>query len=82
MLTNPNTKFRKNKKNPQISNYMEIRPVGSELFRGGGQAGGQTDKNDEANSRFSQFRKSALKRLFPRPNYYYVLFIAMKLKGE
>jgi hypothetical protein len=42
-------------KNTQISNFMKIPPVGSELFR----ADGQTDKHEEANSRFSQFCESA-----------------------
>jgi len=35
----------------QISYFMEIRPVGAELFH----TGGRTDSHDEANSRFSQF---------------------------
>ena len=34
---------------------MEIRPVGAELFR----ADGRADRHDEADSRFSQFFKSA-----------------------
>jgi len=38
-------------KNPQISNLMKIRPVGTELLH----ADGQTVRHDEANSRFSQF---------------------------
>jgi hypothetical protein len=41
--------------NPQISNFMKIRTVGVTLFH----AGGQTDKHDEANSRFSQFSERA-----------------------
>jgi hypothetical protein len=41
-------------KTTQISNFMKIRPVGAE-FR----AGGQTDRHDEANSRFSQFCERA-----------------------
>ena len=39
------------KKNLEISNFMQIRPVGAELFR----ADRQTDRHDKANSRFSQF---------------------------
>jgi hypothetical protein len=39
------------KKNTQISNFMKIRPVGTELFH----ADGRTYRHDEANSRFSQF---------------------------
>jgi len=42
-------------KNPQISNLMKIRPVGAVLFP----AGGQTDRHNEANSRFSQFCEHA-----------------------
>jgi hypothetical protein len=38
-------------KNVQISNFMEIRPVGAELFH----ADGRTDRHDEADIRFSQF---------------------------
>jgi hypothetical protein len=41
------------RKNPQISYFMNIRPVGAELFH----TDGQTD--DEANSRFSQFCERA-----------------------
>jgi hypothetical protein len=46
--------FRK-KKNPQISNFIEIRPVVAELFH----ADGQTDRHDEDNSRSSQLCESA-----------------------
>jgi len=35
----------------QISNFVKIRPMGAELFY----ADGQTDRPDEADSRFSQF---------------------------
>ena len=42
-------------KNPQISNFMEICPVGAELFY----ADGRTDRQDEANSRFSQLYERA-----------------------
>jgi hypothetical protein len=38
-----------------ISNFMEIRPVGAELFH----ADGQTDGHDAANSLFSQFCQHA-----------------------
>jgi len=37
--------------NPQISNFMKIRPVRAELFH--------ADGHDEGNSRFSQFCKRA-----------------------
>jgi hypothetical protein len=41
----------KNKKTKtQVSNLMQIRPEGAQLFR----ADGRTDRHDEANSRFSQ----------------------------
>jgi hypothetical protein len=39
------------RKNTYISNFMEIRPVGAELFH--------ADKHDEANSRFSQLCERA-----------------------
>ena len=42
-------------KNLQISNFMKIRPVGAELFH----AERQSDGQDEANSRFSQFCERA-----------------------
>jgi len=38
-----------------ISNFTKIRPAGAELLH----ADGQTDKHDEANSRFSQFCERA-----------------------
>ena len=37
---------------------MKIRPVAAELFH----AGGNTDRHDEANSRFTQFCERALKK--------------------
>ena len=42
-------------KNPQISNFMKIRPVGAELFHTYGWMDGWTDRHDEANNHFSQF---------------------------
>jgi hypothetical protein len=39
---------------------MKIRPVGVKLFH----ADGQTDRYDEANSRFSQFEEGALNYAF------------------
>ena len=36
-------------KNPQMSNFMKIHPVGAELFH----VGGRTDRNYKANSHFS-----------------------------
>jgi hypothetical protein len=41
--------------NIQITDFMKIRPVGAELFH----AGGETDRHDEADSRFSQFCERA-----------------------
>jgi hypothetical protein len=46
-------------KNTQISNFMEIRQVGAELFHAEGETAARTEKHDEANSRFSQFSESA-----------------------
>ena len=40
---------------------MKIRPVEAELFHADRLADGQTDRHDEANSRFSQFRETRLK---------------------
>ena len=42
-------------KNTQISNFMKIRLVGAALFH----VDRWTDRQDEANSRFSQFRERA-----------------------
>jgi len=47
------------RKTPQISNFMNIRPVEAELFF----SDGQTDGRDEANSRFSQLRERSQKVL-------------------
>ena len=41
------------RKNPQIPNFMKIRPVGADLFH--------EDRHDEANSRFSQILRTRLK---------------------
>jgi len=38
---------------------MDIRPVGAELFHADKQKYRRTDRNDEANSRFSQLREGA-----------------------
>ena len=38
-------------KNFQITNFVVLHPVGTELFH----AGGRTDRHDESNRRFSQF---------------------------
>jgi hypothetical protein len=43
-------------KNPETSTFMKIRLVGAELFH----ADGQTDRHDEANSRFSQILRTRL----------------------
>jgi len=45
-------------KNSPVSNFMNIGPVGDQLD-------GQTDKHDEANSRFSQFYESFQKITAP-----------------
>ena len=39
--------------------FMNIRALGEELFHEEGQTDGQTDRYDEANSRFSQFCERA-----------------------
>jgi hypothetical protein len=41
--------------NTEITNLITVRPVGAELFY----AGGRTDRNDEANIRFTQFCERA-----------------------
>jgi len=42
-------------KNTEVSNFIKIRPVGSELFH----ACGRTDIHDEANSHFYNFAKAS-----------------------
>jgi hypothetical protein len=46
-------------KNTQISSLIKIRPVGAELFHADGWT--DTDRLDEASSRFSQFLERAYK---------------------
>ena len=48
-------------KNPQISNFMKIRPVGDELL----QANGQTGRLVKANSRFPQATDDGIIRRVP-----------------
>jgi hypothetical protein len=43
----------------KISNYMKIYPVGAELFHADRGTHGLKDRNDEANSRVSQFCERA-----------------------
>ena len=50
-------------KNSQISNLMKIYPVGIELFN----ADGRTDRQDESNSRFSQFSKASI---YPKADFF------------
>jgi len=45
--------------NPQISNFMNIHPLGAELFYTHGQTDRQADRHDEANNRSSQFCERA-----------------------
>jgi hypothetical protein len=40
--------------NPQMSNFVKIRPVEAELFHAGGQTDEHTNRRDEANCLFSQ----------------------------
>ena len=51
------TIFGRFSKNVEISNFMKIRPAGAELFH----ADGQTDRYDEANSRFFAVLRTCLK---------------------
>jgi len=46
-------------KNPQITNFMKIRPVGAELFHADRQTGRQTDRLDKAINRISHSGKRA-----------------------
>ena len=46
-------------KNTRISNFMELRPVGTEFFHADEQPPRRAEKHDEANSRFSQFCERA-----------------------
>jgi hypothetical protein len=41
--------------------FRKIHPAGNELFHAGGRTDRQTDRHDEANSRFSQFCERAQK---------------------
>jgi len=50
-------------KHTLISNFMKICPVGVEFFHAGGR---RTDGYDEANSRFTSFFESALKKMVPK----------------
>ena len=43
-------------KNTQISNFINILSVGAQVFM---RTDGETDRHDEADSRFSQFCESA-----------------------
>jgi len=43
----------------QVSNFINIRPMGAELFHADKQEDRGTDRNDKANSRFSQIRERA-----------------------
>ena len=50
--------YRQTFEKPQILNFMKIHPVETELFL----VDRQTDRSDEANSRFPQFCESAKKQ--------------------
>jgi hypothetical protein len=43
---------------------MKIRPVGTDFFNADKRRERQTDRHDEANGRFSQYRKSFLMRTY------------------
>jgi hypothetical protein len=53
------TLFQHTFENPQISNFMKIRPVRGELFHTDGRMDEAQDRHDEANGRFSQFCEHA-----------------------
>jgi hypothetical protein len=46
-------------KNTQMSNFMKICLVGTELFHADGRTDSQADRHDEATSRFSKFCQRA-----------------------
>jgi hypothetical protein len=54
-------RFSKKKKKAWISDFIDRRPMGAELFHSDRQTDGRTDRHDEANSRFSQFCESSWK---------------------
>jgi hypothetical protein len=64
-------------KKTRISNFVEIRPGGAEVFYAHGLTDKRGDRNDEANSRYSQFWRTRVKNaavsciilLSPHPNY-------------
>jgi hypothetical protein len=62
-------------KNPQISYFMNICPVGDELLHAKGETadGRQTDRRDKADGHFSQFyepaKKTKLNKLFQVNRY-------------
>jgi hypothetical protein len=47
------------KKNPRLSNYIKILPLGAELFVTDGRTDGQAARYDDINSRFSQLCECA-----------------------
>ena len=57
-------------KNFQISSFIKIRPAGAEFFHANGQTDGLTDRCDEANIRFSQFRERVWKQEMYGPHDY------------
>jgi hypothetical protein len=50
-------------KNSQIPNFLEIRPVGTELFQTRRQMNVRTGMNDEDNSHFSKICEGAYKKI-------------------
>jgi len=55
-------------KNIQISNCIKIRPVAAALFHADWRIDRQTERHDEANSRFSQFGKAPKNRISEASN--------------
>jgi len=56
-------------KNPQVSTFTKIRPVGAELLL---HADGLTDRHDDANTRFTQIFANAPKNAHSFYSYRYV----------
>jgi len=56
-------------KNPQISNFTKIRPVGDKLFHAkDGRGEGRTDRHEEAKSHFPQFTNDPRKDVLFSPS--------------
>jgi len=56
-----------------MSNFRQIRPVVADLFHAHGRTDGQTDRHDEATSRFSLLHERAQKPIWQIQSRYFVL---------